>query len=236
MLALLAVLGLLGHAALDVLTPWGARLLWPFDSRRVALGVLAEIDPVTWGILSAGLVAGLVWLGRAVSLNRTALALVAVWAAMGAASQSLAKAQFTVSLGALHVRPDRLEAFPQRMRPLTWNVVGWAGDRYFQGEVHALAGMHGRLRAWFRIPVPSPVDGEFIRGYLGWARVPLVKLQVADGRSVALYDLAFLGRPEGIPYVAAVEAGPPGALPVHAWQGSNIAPPSPDEERELPAP
>jgi len=235
-LVALAAAGLAVHTGLDLVTPWGARLFWPFDARRIALNWLAEVDPVVWALLGGGLVAGLVWTGRSAGCNRTALALVLAYTLAGAVSQSLAVAQFTVSLGTIRVRPERLEAFPQMLRPLEWNVVGWTPDRYFEGEVHALTGMHGRLRAWFRIPVPAPVDGAFVRSYLDWARAPLVKLQNGAGTSVALYDLAWLGRAEGMPYVVAVTAGPAPGAPVHAWQGPNIAPPSPDEERELRAP
>jgi hypothetical protein len=131
------------------------------------------------------------------------------------------------------VRPQRIEAYPQMMRPLEWNVVAWVPDRIFEGQVHALSGMHGHMLSWFRIPVPPAVDGEFVRAYLDWARAPLVKLQNAAGTSVALYDLAYLGRPEGMPYVVALEAGPVPGSPAHTWQGANIKPPSPDEEREL---
>lgn len=232
----LAAAGLAAHAGLDVVTPWGARLFWPVETRRIALSWVAEVDPVVWALLGGGLVAGLVWSGRSAACNRTAMGLLLAYLLAGAVSQSLAIAQFTVSLGTIRVRPERLEAFPQLLQPLEWNVVGWTPDRYFEGEVHALTGMHGRLRAWFRIPVPAPVDGEFARSYLAWARAPLVKLQNGAGTSVALYDLAFLGRAEGMPYVVAVTAGPIPGAPAHTWQGPNIAPPLPDEERELRAP
>ncbi len=229
----LAVAGLAGHAALDVLTPWGVRLLWPADPRRIALGWVAEVDPVVWAILAGGLVLGLVWIGRAAACNRAALGCLAAYALAGSVSQTLAEAQFKLSLGTIRIRPARVAAYPAMLRPLEWNVVGWTADRYFAAEVQALSGMHGRLRSWFRVPVPAPVAGEFASQYAAWALAPLVKPQNAAGTSVALYDLAFLGRAEGMPYVVSLDAGPPGRPPAHAWQAANIAPPAPDEEREL---
>jgi len=229
----LAAGGLVAHTALDLVTPWGARLFWPFAPARIAFNWVGDVDPGVWALLAAGLVAGLLWAGRAAACNRTALALVVAYLLAGALSQSLAVAQFTVSLGSIRIRPQRVEAFPEMLRPLEWNVVAWTPDRIFEGQVHALTGLHGRLRAWFRIPVPAPVDGAFARSYMAWARVPLVKPQNGAGTSVALYDLAFMGRSEGMPYVVAMEAGPVPGAPTHAWQGPNIAPPSPDEEREL---
>ena len=230
----LSLCGVFLHTGLDLLTSSGVRLLAPFSDARFGNGWLADTDPWIWGLLGAGLLAGFLRSAWGPAANRTALGLLVPYVLFCGASQGLGVAHFREALVRLHVRPDRVDAYAQFLDPLRWNVVARTPDRYYQGDVHALAGLKGRVRVFFRTEIPDSLRGPFTREYLQWASAPLVRpLAVGQGGGLALVDLRFLGRAGGMPYVARVG---PDALggPSHSWLPWQLTAPVPDQEYELP--
>lgn len=230
----LAALGVFLHTGMDLFNSWGVRLLAPFSEVRWGNGWIPIVDPWIWGILLTGLGLGFLRPGWSVRANRIALALLVPWAVFCGASHGLAVAHFREALGRVRVRPERIEAYAQPMTPLHWNVVGWTPDRFYQGDVHALAGLKGRLRVYFRNPVPDMLAGPFTRSYFLWAGAPIVRpLAAEQGGGYALVDLRFLNRARGIPFVVRIVPDTLGR-PTHAWLGWHLGSPVPDQEFELP--
>ena len=81
----------------------------------------------------------------------------------------------------------------------------------------------------------------FVQTYAWWARAPVLRLvagAVIAGKpappDVVLFDLRFLNRTTGLPFVARLEQEAGGAV-AHHWFGWGEFPaPAPDQEYELP--
>ncbi len=229
----LALLGQASHVLMDLANAWGTMIFWPFSGSRYALGWVAIIDPWMWGLLAAGLVAGMgtkVW---SVTINRVTLGLLAGYYLFCGANQVTAKAYFRKALAQLQIRVERVEAFPQFQNPFRWNVIGWAPDRYYQGYVHALDGLQGRVRIFFMRQIPPSLESPFVKEYRRWAGAPLLRHLANDPEGApALCDLRFLGREEGLPFVVRLSREGAGQ-PRHRWVGRR-APPAANQEFELP--
>ncbi len=224
------------HIAMDLAGATGTAILAPFSWHRYSLNWVATIDPWSWGILAIGLAAGLVVSRSAVAMNRGAMVFLLVYFLLCGASHSIALTQFREILVRLGVKPERVVAFPQAMNPLRWNAIGFVPGRYYQGYVNSLGGMDGRLRAFFHNQVPESVakDG-FVARYKHWAAAPLVRAfdDSANPGSVALCDLRFLGRHEGMPFVAKINRDGSGVVR-HVWLPSQVTPPVADQEFQIP--
>jgi inner membrane protein len=229
-----AAAGVFLHTGMDVFNSWGVRLLAPFSDSRFGNSWVGIVDPWIWGLLAAGLATGFLKSSWSPAANRTALALLVPWAVFCGLSHGLAVAHFREALARIRVRPERIEAYSQVLTPLQWNVVAATSDRFYQGDVHALAGLKGRLRVYFRTPIPDALAGPFTRSYLLWAGAPIVRpLAAEQGGGFALVDLRFLNRAGGIPFVARLAPDSLGR-PEHAWLGWHLGSPVPDQEFELP--
>ncbi len=158
-----------------------------------------------------------------------------------------AETRFSDSLLRLGVRPAAITAFPGSPGPLLWNVVARFASRdeshpggYYQGDVHMLLGLRGRLRVYLDQPIPARVDAAFVEAYRRWAAAPVLRFVARDGRGAtpgmpeaALYDLRFMGHPGGIPYVVRLGVTRSGG-PEREWMPGRLWAPEADQEIELP--
>ena len=233
-LASLALLAQAIHVLMDLSGAGGVGLLEPFSPERFGLSWTPAVDPIGWSILAIGLAVGILAGTRGPVVNGFALgALLAYYLACGS-GHAMAIAQFREAMTWLRVDPGRAAAFPQPGGPLRWSVVGTEDDRYYHAYVHALKGLHGRIRVFFRQPLPPALDGEFAARYRDWAAAPLVRpFAAAERGSYAVCDLRFLGTRKLMPGVARLYPGIAGE-PVREWLPEKVTPPEPDQEYELP--
>lgn len=232
----LALLGLASHVLMDLATSWGTMIFSPLSERRYAWRWVAIVDPWVWGLPALGLVAGLCFKAWSVRVNRIMLGVLAGYYLLCSGSQGLAESHFQQILNRLRISVERIEAFPQFQNPFRWNVIGWTSDRYYQGYVHALDGLQGRLRVYFRAGVPVARQGPFVKAYQHWAAAPLVRPLISNRQgALALCDLRFMGRIEGLPFVVELGRDESGQA-FHRWldRAENIQPPGADQEFELP--
>jgi membrane-bound metal-dependent hydrolase YbcI (DUF457 family) len=230
----LALAGTALHGLLDLLDATGFRPFAPFMDTAWRRGWLPPFDPWLWAMLGTGLVAGWIMPAWGVASARTALVVAGLYTLLCGGYHALAKAHLKESLTRIGVRAERLEAYARVLSPLTWTTVGWLGDRYYVAEIHALRGLEGRVKTYLRHPVPDRLRGPFVARYERWAHAPLVRpLDDSQGGGLAILDLRFLGRPDGLPYVARL-GETAGGETRHAWLTRSLAPPIPDEEYELP--
>jgi len=230
----LSALGVFLHTGMDLFNSWGVRPFAPFSDYRLGNGWLGIVDPWIWLILGVGLLAGFLRPAWSLAANRGALGLLVPWILFCGASHGLGVAHFREAIGRLRVNSDRVEAYAQLMEPLRWCVVAATPDRYYQGDVHALRGLQGRVRVFFRSEIPEQLKGPFTAAYLRWASAPLVRpLAAGQGGGLALVDLRFMSRTRGMPFVVRLYADPLGRA-AHAWLAWQMGPPVPDQEYELP--
>jgi membrane-bound metal-dependent hydrolase YbcI (DUF457 family) len=243
---MLALAALTVHVMMDVLTPWGTMVGWPFSAERYALDWVATTDAVMWGILAAAAVGGWALGRRGVAASRALLALGAAYILFCAMGHGSAVEYFRESLARVRVRPSEILAFPNFGGPLTWNAVARTPDRYWQGRVHSLVGLKGRLAMYLRTPLPPGLDSPTARSFMEWARLPLATFHSSDLTEASLCDLRFLGTTGGMPFTARLSrsalpgvpspapgrpAAPPGRF---EWSDGAIAAPAPDMEFEMP--
>ena len=242
----LSLLAMGVHLAMDVTTPWGTAVLWPLSGARYALDWVATTDAFVWGLLAAGTAAAWAFRRWAVAAARISLALLGGYVLFCAMGHGSAVEYFRESMGRVRVRPSSIQAFPGFPDPLTWNVVATTQDRYWQGRVHSLLGLRGRLAMYLRNPVPAALDSPAVQSYMEWARLPLLTFHSTGLEEASLCDLRFLGRSEGMPFAArlfkSALPGAPAGLPGKApgvpgrfeWSDSMAPAPPPDMEYELP--
>lgn len=120
--------GLLSHLAMDILTPWGLPLFYPFKSKKYSLDLIWFFDPV----VISGLVAG-VYLGYQVPENSAfsylaSFAVVISYLAYRVRQKRKARKIVLEELG-----PDKGAAvfvLPSAVSPFLWDVIVKERNRY----------------------------------------------------------------------------------------------------------
>jgi len=206
-LLLLSYAGVLSHVALDLLNPYGLRLLAPFDWRWFYGDVLFIIDPWLWLIFAAG-----IWLARRggqPAPARHAIAAALIYIAAMTANARLARnvvlEQWRIERGGL---PVGLMVGPLPITPFRRQIVVDAGINYETGTFNWLP-----LRVTFDPAIVPKGDDDprvararaapHVRGFLVWSRFPFWTLDTTpQGTRVSVGDLRFAGR--GSPFVQSV--------------------------------
>ena len=204
---LLALAAWGAHLALDLVSPYGARILAPFDVVRVGIPWLYLIDPFVWVILTLPF-----WVPRLLPLalaraNAIALLLLGAYVGLCGIFSGLAVAETARVCAAAGVEPSRIQAFPGAFLPVLWSGVATQGDLQFQRRV-ALVGpesdapfarvatgnaTHPAVKA-----VYATETGRRFRD--AFASAPVAEVTcTATGYTVALTDLAFTDPWTGTP-------------------------------------
>ena len=198
-LLLLSYIGVLSHVGLDLLNPYGVRLLAPFDWRWFYGDTLFIIDPWMWVILMGGIV--LARRGRMALPARHALAAASVYILAMAVNAHMARTavlnEWRIERGGA---PVNLMVGPIPVTPFRREIVVDAGIQYERGTIAWLP-----LRFTFdRAVVPkNDIDPRValaraapnVRGFLVWSRFPFWTLEpVAGGTRVTVRDMRFAGQ------------------------------------------
>jgi len=233
LLAGLSLAGLGVHSAMDCLTSWGPQLMSPFSPVRFSLDWVAEPDAVFILVPGIAFAAGLARVSLRERGNRAAIGIMLAYAMACWGSHAMGVEQTRAAMAKIGIKPDRVEAFPRLLNPLGWNGVAWTADRYFQAEVGTFTGVHGRVRSYFRVPLPPGLKCGFTDRYMEWARVPTIRFTAGRYPNEAvLCDLRYSVPGGRGNYTAVINAAPAG--PAVRWIGWDEAIPDPDMEFELP--
>jgi inner membrane protein len=196
------------HLLLDMATPYGVQLLWPFRANWAARGLAGEVDPWILIVLVAGLL--LPALFRMVTeeigarpaergRQRAAIAVLAVLA-LYFGGRYLLQDQALGLLGSRMYHgatPQVAGAFPLGASPLRWRGVVVTENTIEIVEVPLGPGAlfdADRSRTYFK-PDPSPVleaatSTETMRRFLQFARFPSASVErLPQGYRVTLRDL-----------------------------------------------
>ena len=132
---LLCFLVLEASVLLDLLTLYGTRVFWPFDTTPLAVPVLFIIDPLfTLPVLSGVLAALLLKNHRTLGhrLNTIGLTLGLMYLVWAFAAGEFVHRQVKEKLARQGVPYSQFIASPAPFTTLLWRVVGIDGDRYFE--------------------------------------------------------------------------------------------------------
>jgi len=126
---LIAALGLATHIALDVITAYGTKLLYPLSQRRLGLGITFVVDPLFTALAAAALVAGL-RCGRRYAI--AGLFLLLAYVALQALLQRRALELASASLP----NAERIDAIAQPFSPFNWKLIVDYGEHYQVAHVN----------------------------------------------------------------------------------------------------
>jgi inner membrane protein len=198
-LLLLSYVGVMSHVALDLLNPYGLRILAPFDWRWFYGDALFIIDPWLWLALGIG-----VWVARrraAVAPARWGLTLGAIYIVAMVVAAHAARDIVIDAWRNQHGRdPRAVMVGPVPVTPFTRDIVIDAGTYYARGTFRWLP----TNVAFSDAPVQKndtdarvvrAREARQIRGFLIWSRFPFWTLtSTAGGTRVTVSDMRFAGR------------------------------------------
>lgn len=203
-LYLASLLACLSHTILDALTSYGTVMFWPFTERRVALDVIAVIDPLYTFPLIVGVIVAL-WKK---SFRAAAAGLIASTAYMGLAVVQHERAR-GVQRELLASRGVKAAVNP-RVMPQLGAIVVYRSVYIHEGLIHADAirpGLlgEGRVKPGNSVPVvatadlrPFPPDQQVVRDFerFAWFSDGYVARSPED--PLLLTDLRYALNPEGL--------------------------------------
>lgn len=215
-LAVFAYLGALSHVGLDLLTPFGTAALWPFDTRRFALGWLYVIDPVVIGLVLIGLLVRSRSARYRTWAARGALAALVAYVLVAGTMSRSAEGQLRRLLDHQGVTPARAAVVPVFPGPLRWLGVAEADHAVYQVRFSIGGGRAERIVTLPRVTTDrdSGLDGiPAVQAFRAFARFPW-RTVVADGDTqlIEYRDLAFEDHPFGGPMALRIRLDRSGAV------------------------
>jgi inner membrane protein len=198
-LLLLSYVGVMSHVLLDLLNPYGLRILAPFDWRWFYGDTLFIIDPWLWLVLGMG-----AWTARrraAFLPARLSLVVAVIYIVAMVAGARAARAIVVDTWRAEHgTSPRSVMVGPRPITPFTRDIVVDAGSHYQRGTFRWFA-----PRVTFgaaSVPkndtdprVTRAREAPNVRGFLVWARFPFWTLTPApEGTEVTVGDMRFAGQ------------------------------------------
>jgi len=185
------------HICMDLLTPWGTRVLYPFLNDAFSANITFIWDPGFWLILGAP------WLFRRwvpeVRAFRLALVVLGLFVMMCAMSRQVASVSLRHMLNRTQITAHRTDIFPGLLAPVSWNAVA-------QGETHSYQAFFSLPfgAEEFQISVPHNLGHPAVQAlreshgteYFLWTRFPVAKV-IEEGGGVVrveIRDLRFARR------------------------------------------
>lgn len=198
-LLLLSYVGVMLHVALDLLNPYGLRILAPFDWRWFYGDTLFIIDPWLWLVLGIG-----VWVARrraAVEPARWGLMLGTIYIVVMVIAARAARDIVIDAWRSQHRRdPHAVMVGPLPVTPFTRDIVIDAGTYYERGTFRwlptnvAFGGTTVQKNDMDAL-VARAREAPNIRGFLVWSRFPFWTLTpMAGGTRVTVSDMRFAGQ------------------------------------------
>lgn len=206
-LLILGYVGVLSHVGLDLLNPYGLRILAPIDWRWFYGDTLFIIDPWLWLALGVG-----IWFARrrgVLAPARYALLLGAAYiVVMVVAARAARNIVIDAWRDARGREPAAMMVGPLPVTPFERQIVVDAGAHYETGTFEWLPTRVTFDRAIVPkndtdLRVARAREAPHIRGFLVWSRFPFWNLEsIPEGTRVTVGDMRFAAR--GSPFVQTV--------------------------------
>jgi inner membrane protein len=191
-----SMVGVLFHIFIDLTTPYGTQILYPFSRTRFSLDWMFIIDPWFTGSLSLLLAAGKVFPRRRVLLGHFSLAFAVLYISAESRFHSEAVDVFRAELGKSGRQVLSVAALPQPLSILEW--VGLASTDSGVVRQYITVGPNGAATAPEILPHASdPFAARAVRTtyaseYLEFARFPVVTTRTeGDFHEVEMRDMQF---------------------------------------------
>ncbi|WP_354685000.1 metal-dependent hydrolase [Cupriavidus necator] len=139
--------GLASHIALDLITVYGTRILYPWSERRFSLGTSFLVDPLLSAIVVAGLALALF---RQTQRRRWALAGMALLCAYVGGQGVLRDRALELgneSLRVAGIQAQEVDALPQPFSPFNWKLIARVDTGYRVAHIN-LAGHPAWVPPW----------------------------------------------------------------------------------------
>jgi inner membrane protein len=217
-------LGLASHIALDLITVYGTRIVYPASERRFSVGTSFLVDPLLSGIVVSGL--GLA-LYLAPQRRRWALAGMVLLCAYVGAQGVLKHRALELgkeSLRAAGIQAQGVDALPQPFSPFNWKLIAREETEYRVAHVN-LAGHPAWVPQWQALGrLPAMARAYVPPGRMVWTRRPRlpqapaeqvlawqlwVRPDFADFRKFAVYP--------ALSAISAMPSLPPGEAAACVW-------------------
>jgi inner membrane protein len=203
---LLALAGVLSHLLMDVVTPYGTRLLWPFSSTRFSFDIFPVVDlwvlplllvvilsPFFFRLISEEIGA------RKTSFRPAAIAVLTILVLFGCVRLVLHQRVLAVLDSFVYKGREavRFSAYPDSGSPFLWHAVMDTGDTLEEGDVHVFQEFDPTQTRTFYPPEPSPaIDAarrtEVVQAFLDFAVYPYTYMERReDGYEVIFRDLRY---------------------------------------------
>jgi len=192
----LVYLGILLHIGLDLITPFGTKVLYPLTSKPFSWELAFVIDPLLTMAFALPLLVA--WWRPPLASRAVAIGLLAAVLYLGLATgaREIARSRFRVELGQQVIAADRVEVIPRLFSPFLWRAVAAGTSRFYYAEVTPWPGAPVDLRLYSQAPRNSYVERsdavESVRLFLSFARFPWARYQQRGEEHIVEYrDLTF---------------------------------------------
>ena len=192
----LVYLGILVHIGLDLITPFGTKVLYPFSTARFALDLAFVIDPV----LTAAFAVPLVIAWRQPRLAKRAVevgfAVGLLYLGLAAGARGLATSRFEAALAQHGLPTSPVAVVPQFPGPFRWMALAESPSGLHQATVNLAHSGPVPLRLFEQAPRNGFVERtdsiESVRLFRTFTHFPWIRyVQRGDDHIVEYRDLRF---------------------------------------------
>lgn len=192
----LVYLGILVHIGLDIITPFGTKVLYPLSSTPFSWELAFVIDPLlTMAVAFPLLVA---WWRPRLASRAVGIGLIAAIAYLGlaAGAREMTRVGFASELRQRGIAADRVEVIPRLFSPFLWRAVAVESGRFYYAEVTPWPGGPVDLRLYSQALRNGYVERsdalESVQLFRAFARFPWTRYHRRGEEHIVEYrDLLF---------------------------------------------
>ena len=215
----IAVVEILAHTFLDLLTSYGTMILSPFSNQRFHLDWVFIVDPYLFSVFLFPLIAILLWKKKSKTIARVSVVLAGLYVALCGVNHSRSLSLVTAYAQKMALPAQKLASLPQPLSPFLWGNYVLTGDMVYEAHVNLMEGQREdppspesfweafwsryqptsdvRYQAYPRYDdspwVGQALEREGVQTFLWVARFPVARYEgTLDGlHRVQFYDLRF---------------------------------------------
>jgi hypothetical protein len=192
----LVYLGILLHIGLDIITPFGTKVLYPLSSTPFSWELAFVIDPLLTMAFALPLLVA--WWRPRLASRAVGIGLIVAIAYLGlaAGAREMTRTRFGAELGKQVIAADRVEVIPRLFSPFLWRAVAVGSGRFYYAEVTPWPGRPVDLRLYSQALRNGYVERsdalESVQLFRAFARFPWTRyLRRGEEHIVEYRDLVF---------------------------------------------
>jgi membrane-bound metal-dependent hydrolase YbcI (DUF457 family) len=194
----LVYLGILLHIGLDIITPFGTKVLYPLSSTPFSWELAFVIDPLLTMAFAVPLLVA--WWRPRLASRAVGIGLMAaiVYLGLAAGAREMTRMGFASELRQREIAADRVEVIPRLFSPFLWRAVAVGSGRFYYAEAIPWSGAPLDLRLYSQALRNGYVERsdalESVQLFRAFARFPWTRyLRRGEEHIVEYRDLTFGG-------------------------------------------